>query len=76
MFLSYANEGGLKKIQKIFLNAMQKNSLENSFRYRKILKNENISLSYDVNDHDHSKSKSVLTLYRNSVNLKVRQILT
>jgi len=38
----------VKKISENFLNAMQKISPENP--YRKIVKNENIALSYDVND--------------------------
>jgi len=39
---------------------MQKISPEIPCRYREILKNEMILLSY-VNDHVYSKSKSVLT---------------
>jgi len=38
---------------------MQKIRLIISYRYRGIGKNENISLSYDVNDHVYLKSKSV-----------------
>jgi len=35
----------------IFLNKMQKISLKIPYRYREIVKNEKISLTYYVNDH-------------------------
>jgi len=44
---------------KIFLNAMQKSRPNIPYRQREIVKNENISLSYDVNGYVYSKSKSV-----------------
>jgi len=48
------------KAKIFFLNRMQKKfRLKILYRYREILKNELISLSYDVNDHVYSKPKCV-----------------
>jgi len=51
---------GRNSIAKIFSELNEKISPENLlYHYRESLKNEMISLSYDVNDHVFSKSNSV-----------------
>jgi len=42
---------------------MQKLSPGSSLPYREIVKNENILLSYDVNDHAYSRKKFVFNVF-------------
>jgi len=45
-------------MRKIFLNTMQKIRLKIPYLLQEILKNKNVSLTYDVNGHDCFKSKT------------------
>jgi len=51
----------LQKERKFSKNNAKKSSEKIPFHYREIEKNENISLSYDVNDHVYSQVKIHLT---------------
>jgi len=62
-------------MREIFLTAHCKKFRQKSpyYRYQKIVKNENISLSYDVNNHIYSQVK--IRLWTDLVNREIRQIL-
>jgi len=52
----------VKKIDKISKTQCNKIRLKILYRYRDIIKNENISLTYDVNDHVYSRKKNLSNL--------------